>query len=83
MSTSDSNEDGVLFEEVGGLMTEADLHTVYGTSPVRVTVETNTVKLTIKVSAGEVAASLRPGTAEQLGEALIKGAERAERPADD
>jgi hypothetical protein len=71
--SSDAGEE-VLFDENGGLVTRADLHTVHGTSPVRVSVDGDEVDLTIKLSGGKVVADLDPDRAEQLGEALIEGA---------
>jgi hypothetical protein len=73
---SDEDEDEVLFEESGGVVIHADMHSVHGMSPVRATFGDKRVSLSIHLSGGEAAADLEPDRAEELGEALIQGANR-------
>lgn len=63
------------FDETGGLHTETNLHSIHGTSPVRVERAGENVRLEICLSGGEVAAVLKGETARDLADALRRAAD--------
>jgi hypothetical protein len=69
----DESEDQY-FNQTGGLHVEADLRSVFGTSPMSVAVDGESVRIAFGVSGGEVAGVMKPEAAEKFAAAVESAA---------